>query len=67
LAYSPDGRRLASSSRDGGVKVWDPAAGEELLSLTGDAGAYHCVAFSPDGKRLFAGYDGGVRIWEGAR
>src|SRR5262249_45188092 len=48
--------------------VWDPAVGEELLSLTArDAGPFHCVAFSPCGKRLFAGADAGVRVWEGAR
>jgi WD40 repeat protein len=66
LAYSPDGRRLASCSHDRSVKVWEVGAGEELLTLSG-TGAFHCVGFSPRGEYLFAGADGGVRIWEGAR
>jgi hypothetical protein len=50
------------------VKVWDPVAGEELLTLTGEeVGSFHCVAFSPDGRRLYAGGPGGVRVWEGIR
>jgi len=49
------------------VKVWEPVAGEELLTLVGDSGSFHCVAFSPCGKYLFAGADGGIRMWEGLR
>ncbi len=65
LAFSPDGKRLASCSHDRSVKVWDTASGEELLSLAGHLGNFHCVAFSPCGNRLYAGADGGVRVWEG--
>jgi WD40 repeat protein len=58
VAFSPDGKRLATSGRwqDGGVpgdvQVWDTQTGEELLSLKGFAGPYPTLAFSPDGKRL---------------
>jgi WD40 repeat protein len=50
VAYSPDGKRLATSNAfDRMVKVWDAQTGQNLLSLRGGDGS---VAFSPDGKRL---------------
>jgi WD40 repeat protein/serine/threonine protein kinase len=54
LAYSPDGKRLASAHRSG-VTVWDAQTGRELLALKGAA---RVVAFSPDGKRLASGSGG---------
>ena len=52
VAFSPDGKRLASAARDDRtVKVWDAQTGQELLTLKGTAGD-DSVAFSPDGKRL---------------
>jgi WD40 repeat protein len=52
VAYSPDGKRLASSSRDQTVRVWDAGTGKELLKLEGHSGAVGGVAWSPDGKRI---------------
>ena len=52
MAFSPDGKRLASASEDGTVKVWDAATGQETLTLKGHTGRVTSVAFSPDGKRL---------------
>jgi WD40 repeat protein/transcriptional regulator with XRE-family HTH domain len=62
VVFSPDGKRLASSSEDG-VRVWDPATGQQLLFL-GDRPNASDVAFSPDGSRLaFAtSVDGGPTI-----
>ena len=51
VAFSPDGRRLASAGDDGTVRLWDPATGAELATLTGHTGRVTAVAFSPDGRR----------------
>jgi WD40 repeat protein len=65
VSFSPDGRRLASASSDGTVRVWDAASGKELLILKGHTDAVNGVSFSPDGKRLAsAGEDRTVRVWE---
>jgi WD40 repeat protein len=48
VCFSPDGRRLASASRDGTLRLWDTEAGRELLTLP----AAPDVSWSPDGSRL---------------
>ena len=60
VAFSPDGKRLASRSwqgRPSEVKVWDAQTGKELLSIdqSGGPGWWRNVVFSPDGKRLASG------------
>jgi WD40 repeat protein len=65
VAFSPDGRRLASASRDGIVWVWDSATGLGVLTLTGHSQGVVSVAFSPDGWRLAsAGAGGTVKVWD---
>jgi WD40 repeat protein len=62
VAFSRDGKRLASASQDGTVKVWKVGTGQELLSLKGGGIS---VAFSPDGQRLAsANHDGTVKVWK---
>jgi hypothetical protein len=65
VAFSPDGRRLASGSQDGTVRVWDAASGQEVLTLRGHADRVMSVAFSPEGRRLASGsMDRTVRLWD---
>jgi WD40 repeat protein len=66
VAYSSDGKRLASGSWDGGARVWDAETGRDLLSLSGHANWVENVAFSPDGKRLATASptDKTVKVWD---
>jgi WD40 repeat protein len=64
VAFSPDGKTLASAAKDGTVRLWDLADGRQTRVLTGHAGEIRSVAFSP-GRRLLgsSSADGTVRVW----
>jgi WD40 repeat protein len=65
VAFSPDGRLLASAGWDQVVNVRDAASGRVLHTLAGHADTIYGLAFSPDGGRLAsAGADRTVRVWE---
>jgi len=65
VSYSADGQRVASTSWDGTVKIWDARTGQESLTLKGHTDAVNSVSFSPDGQRLAsAGGDKTVKVWD---
>ena len=66
LAFSPDGRTIASgTSVDGTFRLWEIETGRHLDILTGHIGDVNSVVFSPDGGTIASGgSDGTVLLWD---
>jgi hypothetical protein len=64
VAWSPDGKRLATGSLDSTAKVWDAENGKELLTLSSHNSSVSSVAWSPDGKRLATGSGDAAKVWD---
>ncbi|WP_433191307.1 WD40 repeat domain-containing serine/threonine protein kinase [Actinoallomurus sp. CA-150999] len=65
VAYSPDGRTLATGDHDGVINLWSPHTGRRICEpLTGHLGPITCVAFSPDGHTLATSdREGTTALW----
>lgn len=65
VAYSHDGKLIASGNREGHVQLWDANTGRELVRRFGHEGGVRCAAFSPDGTLIasICRQDSTIRIW----
>jgi WD40 repeat protein/transcriptional regulator with XRE-family HTH domain len=65
IAYSPNGKWIATSGNDATIKVWDSETGAEIFTLIGHTGPTFGVAFSPDGQYLAtSSVDRTVKVWK---
>ena len=65
IAFSPDGKTLASGSMDKTIKLWDAQTGALRQTLTGHSNGVHAIAFSPDGNTLASGSDDKtIKLWD---
>ncbi|PQE18235.1 Vegetative incompatibility HET-E-1 protein [Rutstroemia sp. NJR-2017a WRK4] len=65
VAFSPDGKIVASGSHDQTIRLWDTTTGELQQTLEGHSDWVYSVAFSPDGKIVASGsHDRTIQLWD---
>ena len=65
IAFSPDGKTLASGSFDNTIRLWDMSTGTHKRTLTGHTEGVSSISFSPDGQILASGsLDRTIRLWD---
>ena len=65
VAYSPDGKQIASASFDGSIRITDAATGDSIQKLIGHRERVLAAEFSPDGKTVVSSStDGTIRVWD---
>jgi WD40 repeat protein len=65
VAFSPDGKLLATGDMDGQIRLWQVRTGKQLFAFKGHSGWVRSIAWSPDGRTLASGSnDSLVRLWD---
>ncbi len=65
LAWSPDGKYLASGDEGGTLKLWDAKTGRPIASLAGHAARIQSLAWRPDGARIAScSLDDSIKVWD---